>query len=151
MRGLVARDTKVGLNFMFFRISGALAVIGGLAWLAKVALIWANGGTGTTGGAVGLLFLTGGTCIVLAGGLRAWYLAGNAKVWRRVLASLAFVVVLILMVDLPILIGWQIFGRVWVAEELGIILTALLALGVGAYWIIRGFGMRDAAALKTAK
>lgn len=93
----------------------------------------------------------GGICIALAGGLRAWYLAGNAKVWRRVITSLAYVVVLILMVDLPILIGWQIFGRVWVAEELGIILTVLLALGVGAYWIIRGFGMRDAAVLKTAK
>lgn len=135
---------------MFFRISGALAVIGGLAWLAKVALIWANGGTGTTGGVVGLLFLTGGICIALAGGLRAWYLAGIAKVWRRVLATLAYVVVLILLVDLPILIGWQIFGRVWVAEELGIILTALLALGLGAYWIIRGFRMKDTA-LKTAR
>ena len=131
-------------GFTTVRISGALAVIGGLVWLAKVALIWANGGTETTGGVVGLLFLMGGMCLALAGGLRAWFLVHDAQVWRRVLASLAFLALLILMVDLPILIGWQIFGTVWIADELGIILTALLALGCGARWMIRGPGTKDA-------
>jgi hypothetical protein len=64
-------------RIMIVRISGALAVIGGLAWLAKVALMWANGGTATTGGVVGLLFLAGGMCLALAGGLRAcWMIRG---------------------------------------------------------------------------
>ncbi|GAA2199898.1 hypothetical protein GCM10009849_18160 [Sinomonas flava] len=131
---------------MSLRVSGALAVIGGLAWLLKVALMWANGGTESTTGIVGFLFLVGITCIAMAGSVRAWFFSPSAKVWRRILAILAFLVALVLMVDLPILAGWQIFGRVWIAEELGIILTAFLALGVGARWLVRGFGTKAAAA-----
>lgn len=130
---------------MFFRVSGALAVAGGLAWLAKVALIWANGGTETTTGMVAVLFLIGAICLAVAASVRAWYLLGNANTWKRMLMSLAFIAVLILMVDLPILIGWQIFGAVWIAGELGIILTALVGLVLGAHWLIRGFGMKDPA------
>jgi hypothetical protein len=48
-------------------------------------------------------------------------------------------VVLVLIVDLPILIGWQLFGHVWISEELGIILTALIALGLGTQWLLHGF------------
>lgn len=116
-------------------ISGALAVLGGLAWIAKIALIWSNGGTETTGGMVGFLFLSGSLSLAVAGILRAWFLAGTRKVWWRILASTASVILLILLVDLPILVGWQIFGTAWIAEELGVILVAVLALGFGAQWI----------------
>jgi hypothetical protein len=124
---------------MISRYSGALALVGGLVWIIKVALIWMNGGTGTTGGVVGILFITGAMSLGISGGIRAWYLPSTLKIWPRALASAAFLAVLVLMVDLPILIGWQLFGNIWIAEELGIILTALIAVGLGTQWLLRGF------------
>ena len=41
---------------MATRVAGALAVLGGVAWLVKFALIWENGGSNTTDGLVGVLF-----------------------------------------------------------------------------------------------
>ena len=132
---------------MSFRPSGVLAVIGGLAWLSKVWLIWMNGGTGTTSGVVGLLFITGAVCIAVAGGLAAWRLAAGISPWRRMVALIAACFALVALVDLPILVGWWILGPVWIAEELGILLTSLLALAAGAFWIIRG--PRDRGAVST--
>ena len=123
---------------MSFRASGVLAVIGGLAWLTKVWLIWMNGGTGTTSGVVGLLFTAGAVCIAVAGGLTAWRLAAGTSPWRRMVALIAACVALLALVDLPILVGWWILGPVWIAEELGILLTSLLAVVAGTYWIVRG-------------
>lgn len=124
---------------MISRYSGALAVVGGVAWILKVALIWMNGGTETTSGVIGILFITGAMSLAVAGGIRAWYLPGTLKIWPRVLAAIAFLAVLVLMVDAPILIGWQLFGRIWIAEELGVMLTALIAVGLGTQWVVRGF------------
>ena len=124
---------------MMSRGSGAVAVAGGLAWILKTVLIWANGGTNTTGGVVGILFVAGAALLAVAGGIRAWYLPRTLKVWPRVLAAAASLVVLVLMVDVPILIGWQLFGGVWIAEEIGIVLTAVIALVMGVRWLMRGF------------
>lgn len=97
---------------MISRCSGALSVFGGLAWILKAALIWMNGGTETTHGIVGILFVAGALSLALAGGVRAWYLPDTAKVWPRILVALAFLAALVLMVDLPTLIGWQLWGHV---------------------------------------
>jgi hypothetical protein len=49
---------------MISRCSGALALLGGLARILKVALIWMNGGTEPTSGVVGILFLAGAVALV---------------------------------------------------------------------------------------
>jgi hypothetical protein len=132
---------------MVSRCSGALSVLGGLAWILKFALIWMNGGTETTQGVVGILFVAGAISLALADGVRAWYLPDTAKVWPRILAALAFLAALVLMVNLPILIGWKLWGRLWIAEEVGVILTALIAVGLGIKWLIRGYPYNNSARL----
>lgn len=122
-----------------FPLLRALALVGGLAWTLKFALVWMNGGTETTHGIVGILFLVDAISLALAGGVRAWCLPDPAKVWPRILAALAFLAALVLSVNLPILIGWQLWEHVWIAEELGVILTALTAVGLGTKWLVRGF------------
>lgn len=125
---------------MFLSAAGMLT--GGCVWLLKVALIWANGGTDTTGGIIGILFLSGFFLLGLAAGIQAWYLSAAWKTWGRVLAVLVSAVLVVAMVDLPILLGRQIFGPGWQAEETGVVLTALVALGVGVRWLRAGHQRR---------
>jgi hypothetical protein len=122
---------------MASRLVGALAVVGGVAWLVKVALIWQNGGTNTTDGLVGALFNVGAVAILLALTIRAW-LASARPVRYRLLSVLAVTVAFVAAVDVPILIGWVLLGRTWLAEELGIILTAVAAVVLGIRWVTHG-------------
>lgn len=124
---------------MALRLAGALAVVGGAAWLVKVALIWRNGGTNTTDGLVGALFTLGAVTILIALMIRAW-LASDPQVRYRLLSVLAVAVAFVAAVDVPILLGWVLLGRTWLAEELGIILTAVAAVVLGTRWVIRGRG-----------
>ena len=124
---------------MALRLAGALAVVGGAAWLVKVALIWQNGGTNTTDGLVGVLFTVGAVAILLALVVRVWS-ASDPQVRYRLLSVLAVAVAFVAAVDVPILLGWVLLGRTWLAEELGIILTAVAAVVLGTRWVIRGRG-----------
>jgi hypothetical protein len=119
---------------MTSRIPGLLALVGGAAWLVKVALIWHNGGTNTTEGLVGALFAVGAVAIVLALVTRVW-LVSSRSVRTRLLAIAAVVVGFALAVDLPILLGWVVFGRTWLAEEIGVIMVAVGALVLGVRWM----------------
>ena len=119
---------------MASRIAGALAVIGGLAWLVKVALIWENGGTNTTDGLVGVLFDVGAVAILLALVTRAWCVPGPGVLRHRPVAVAAVVLAFAAAVNVPILLGWVLFGRTWLAEEAGIVLTAAAALVLGFRW-----------------
>lgn len=42
-------------------------------------------------------------------------------------------------VDLPILVGWRLFGRTWLAEEVGVLLTGVLTVALGQWWLRVGF------------
>ena len=119
---------------MASRIAGALAVIGGAAWLVKVALIWENGGTNTTDGLVGVLFDVGAVAILLALLVRAWCVPGPGLLRHRPVAVLVVVVAFAAAVNLPILLGRVLLGRTWLAEEVGILLTAAAALVLGLRW-----------------
>jgi hypothetical protein len=125
---------------MALRLAGALAVVGGAAWLVKVALIWQNGGTNTTDGLVGGLFSVGAVSILLALTIRAWFAPARQVRYRllSVLSVLAVVVAFVAAVNVPILLGWVLFGRTWLAEEVGVVLTAGVAVVLGARWVTRG-------------
>lgn len=127
------------------RLTGALAFLGGVAWLVKVALIWGNGGANTTEGMVGILFATGAVAIALAACLRAWHSPSANRLWSRLVAVLVSLAAFVAAVNLPILVGWQIFGRTWFAEEVGVLVTALLAMLLGQQWLRFGFRASQAA------
>lgn len=115
-------------------VAGVLAVVGGAAWLVKVALIWQNGGTNTTDGLVGDLFTVGAVAIVLALIACVW-MVPNRSLVHRLASVLAVVVGFVLAVNLPILLGWVILGRTWMAEEVGVVLVAVAALVLGVRWL----------------
>jgi hypothetical protein len=123
---------------MAFRIAGVFAVVGAAAWLVKVALIWENGGTNTTDGLVGVLFDIGAIGIALGAGIRAWHAPGSGLLRHRLVAVLAVLVAFVAAVNVPILLGWVLFGRTWLAEEMGVILTAVVALVLGVRWVSAG-------------
>jgi hypothetical protein len=72
--------------------------------------------------------------IVLALVTRVW-LVSSRSVRTRLLAIVAVVVGFALAVDLPILLGWVVFGRTWLAEEIGVIMVAVGALVLGVRWM----------------
>jgi len=120
---------------MAFRIAGVLAVVGGAAWLVKIALIWENGGTNTTDGLVGVLFVVGAVGILLGAEIGAWHAPTRGLLRHRTVVLLAVVVAFAAAVNLPILLGWVLLGRTWLAEEVGVMLTAVAALVLGARWV----------------
>lgn len=123
---------------MAFRIAGVLAVVGGAAWLAKIALIWENGGTNTTDGLVGVLFVVGAVGILLGAGIRAWHAPARGLLRHRTVALLAVVIAFAAAVNLPILLGWALLGRTWLAEEVGVMLTAVAAIALGTRGLSAG-------------
>ena len=125
---------------MIPRLAGALAVAGGVAWVVKVAMIWANGGSNTTDGLVGALFSGGAVAIALAVVLRAWHAPSARRTSHRALAVIVALVVFVAAVDLPILVGGRIFGRTWFAEEVSVLITAAVGLVLGIRWLRTGFG-----------
>ena len=52
------------------------------------------------------------------------------------MAVLVVVVAFVAAVNLPILLGRVLLGRTWLAEEVGILLTAAAALVLGFRWTI---------------
>ena len=59
--------------------------------------------------------------------------------WSRVFAVLVALAAFVAAVNLPILVGWQIFGRTWFAEEVDVLVTAPLAMLLGQGWLRFGF------------
>lgn len=88
-----------------------------------------------TEGMVGLLFTVGAVAIALGAVAWTWQSRPAAPIFGRVLSVLAAVVAFVAAVNLPILVGWQVFGRSWVAEEVGVVMTALLAVAFGHRWL----------------
>jgi len=110
---------------------------GGACWIAKTFLIWTNGGTSTTGGAIGLLFLAGFALLAIAVALWAWGATAGRALPLRILAVGCALVGLLLAVTLPILIGYALIPGSWLAEEIGVIAVASVALLAGIRSLIR--------------
>jgi len=83
------------------QLVGVLALVGGTAWLAKVAIIWANDGKYATEGVAGALMLFGLAAIAVSAMARAWYLPRSPKILWRFLAMAGALPVLVAAVNLP--------------------------------------------------
>ena len=129
---------------MASRIAGVFALVGGVAWVLKFALIWQNGGTNTTEGLVGVLFDIGAVGVLLAALVRVWYTLAERRLRYRLVALLAAVLTFAAAVNLPIMLGWLLFGRTWLAEEVGVLPTAVAAIILGTRWVISGRARRAA-------
>lgn len=115
--------------------SSVFAAAGGACWIVKTMLIWANAGTNTTGGAIGLLFLGGSALLAIAVALWAWAATTGRAVTLRTVAVGSALVGLFLAVNLPILIGYALIPGSWLAEEIGVVAVAVLAVVTWPMWI----------------
>ena len=104
-----------------------LALAGGLAWIVKIVLIWATGGTNTTGGAVGFVFLLGTTLLAAAAMLWTWGATRGRSILARVGLMLVALSGLLLAINLPTLVGQAPVPGSWLAGEGGVILVAVAA------------------------
>ena len=121
------------------RIAASAAVVGAVAWLTKVGMIWANGGANTDEGLVGVMYLIGLLGVVVALGASGYTLVETAPVWLRAIVVVA-TPVLVLMV-------WTLLDQAikavyteegWLRDEVNIVLAAVLALGLGVWALTRG-------------
>ena len=119
------------------KIASIAALIGGACWLTKVALIWANGGSNTDDGLVGVMFFVGLGFLVLALAAGGYALVATGPIWLRGVVSVA----------LPVMVSmvWQVIDDLikaiyteenWLQGELNIILAALIAVSLGL-WKVR--------------
>jgi hypothetical protein len=117
------------------RTASAAAVVGGLGWLAGVALTWVEGTDPALGHAASVLGLVG---LVVALAAAGYTLAEQAPVWLRavvVVATPLLVVAVWVLLDEGVRAVYP--GEGWLADEVTRLLTAVVALLAGA-WGLRG-------------
>ena len=119
------------------RILNVLLLVGAVAWLVKVSLIAANGGTNTNEGIVAVCFGIGALGLLVGSTSLGLWLTRTRSVLVRVVAAIA-----------SIAIFWLTFGFIdegmqavvgssgpdWVQDEMGIVVTAVIWLAIGL-WI----------------
>lgn len=119
------------------RVASIAAVLGGLVWLVKVGLIWANGGENTGSGLVAVAFFGGLALLVVALAASGYTLVETAPVWLRAIVTVC--------TPLLVMMVWQLLDQAikavytaegWLRGELNIILAAVVALLLGL-WEIR--------------
>lgn len=119
------------------RFASVAALVGGIAWLVKVALVWAGGGENDAG-LVGAVFVLGLAGVVVALAAAGYALVATAPGWLRAVVTVA--------TPLLVLMVWQLLDQAvravyttdtWLRGELGIVLAAVVALVLGAWGLRR--------------
>lgn len=132
------------------RIATGAALVGGVAWLVKVALIWGNGGTNLDEGVVGAMYLVGALSLLVASAASGAALLGGRPSWLRAVAAAAGIAVFILGSSLlDALLSPLAAEGSWQREEVAIVTMAVIALAgaaVGLVGLGRGSRMDTAAA-----
>ena len=112
---------------------------GGVAWLVKLTLIFANGGTNTNEGFVGVAFLVGVLALVVAGAASGFTLLRRWGIWAGAIG--------VPIGAVATLAGFSVIDSVlqsivpasgWFEEEVGILGTAAVALLLGLALLAKG-------------
>lgn len=121
-------------------IAGILGVVAGLAWLVKVGLIAANGGTNTSSGPVAAFYFVGFVGLLLGAGVGGWALLPGRPAWQRALGAAAGLVLAFVATQLVDTGAKAVYTQQgWFRDEISILLLALVALALGssALWRAR--------------
>jgi hypothetical protein len=107
----------------------AAGLVGGGAWLAKVGLIWANGGSNTDQGVVAVMYLLGLVGLAAASAAAGVALTAGRRVVLRVLGGATGVIAFVVVFSIldPVLSPLAAEGS-WMRDEMQILGTAVLAL-----------------------
>ncbi|HET6625542.1 MAG TPA: hypothetical protein VFG63_04070 [Nocardioidaceae bacterium] len=119
------------------KIASAAALLGGVAWLTEVALVWANGGDHSDG-PPGVVHLIGIVVLAIALLAAGYATVATAPVWLRAVVSVAV-----------LLLGWIIYASIdtaargasdgggWLGDELGVLICAVVAVVAGGLGLAR--------------
>ena len=114
------------------RLAAVAWLVGGVAWLVKLTLILANGGSNTDEGIVAGAFFVGVLALVVAGAATGFTLCGRWGTWAAVLGvpiGAAATLVGISLIDSVLQAIVPASG--WYDEEVGILGAAVIALLLG--------------------
>jgi hypothetical protein len=114
------------------RLAAVAWLVGGVAWLVKLTLILANGGSNTDEGIVAVVFLAGVLALVVAGAASGFTLCRRWGTWAAVIGApigAAATLVGISLVDSVLQPIVPASG--WFDDEVGILGAAVLALLLG--------------------
>jgi hypothetical protein len=121
------------------RLAAVAWLVGGVAWLVKLTLIVANGGSNTDEGIVAGAFLAGVLALVVAGAASGFTLCGRWGTWAAVIGvpiGAAAALVGISLIDSVLQAIVPASG--WVDDEVGILGAAVIALLLGLKLLDRG-------------
>jgi hypothetical protein len=129
------------------RIPGSVVAAGGVLWLVKLIVIVGTGGRVVDSGAAAVFYVLGLLALVVGAALLGYWLTQRQRLLVRIVASAVAVVgfviaYLILDTGARFLVGAR--GPEYVPDEAGIFLTAVVALGVGAWLLVREAGRAGA-------
>ena len=128
------------------RVAAAAWLLGGVAWLVKLTLIFVNGGSNTDEGVVAVAFLAGVAFLVAAGAVTGFVLLRRWNTWLA--AAGVPLGVAITLVGINVIDG-VLQGIVpasgWFDEEVGILGAAVLAVLAGLAFVARERAPRAAA------
>jgi hypothetical protein len=120
------------------KLAAVLALLGAVAWLVEVALIWGNGGTNTDGGVAGLCHVVGLVALGLALLAGGYATVANAPIWLRTVVSLATLALgAVVFTALDDAARALHSGGGWLEDEIGILLAAALMLVFGVVVLLR--------------
>jgi hypothetical protein len=131
------------------QVAMGAGLVGGFAWLVKVGLIWANGGTNTDQGVVAAMYLLGlGGLAVGAGAAGAALTAGRGVALRALGGAAGLVAFVVVFAVLDVVLSPLAPEDSWARDEMQIVGAAVLALvlvAVAAWQRSRGAGRGSSA------
>lgn len=120
------------------RIASTAAVLGGLAWLARVVLVWMSVDQTGDAGVPGALFWAGLAALALGLAAGGYTLVETAPLWLRGVVTIA--------VPLLVFMIWVLLGQAidavytaddWLREELDVAVAGVIALLLGVWGFTR--------------
>jgi hypothetical protein len=121
------------------RLAAVAWLVGGAAWLVKLTLILANGGSNTDEGLVAVFFFVGVLALVVAGAASGFTLLRRWGIWAAAIGvpiGAAATLVGISVIDSVLQPIVPASG--WYDEEVGILGAAIVALLLGLALLARG-------------
>ena len=121
------------------RLAAIAWLVGGAAWLLKLTLILANGGSNTDEGIVGIAFFVGVLALVVAGAASGFTLLRRWGIWAAAIGvpiGAAATLVGISVIDSVLQPIVPASG--WYDEEVGILGAAVIAILLGLTLLARG-------------
>ena len=120
------------------RLAAVAWLVGGAAWLVKLTLILANGGSNTDEGIVGVAFFVGVLALAVAGAASGYTLLRRWGIWAAAVgAPIGAAATLVGISAIDSVLQPIVPASGWYDEEVGILAAAVIAILLGVALLAR--------------